>query len=209
MRRVYLIGLLTVLPMAAQEQRFSFGVKGGVPAQTPLGQTDSRMPFVLGPTIEFRMFSRLSLESGVMFHRFGQRISSGAFQYPDNSVTLFSITQHGRALEIPILLKSYLLSERRSWRPFVAAGPTVRRTSLNTSNFSTILSGTQLVTLPPPNVSNSDSVRWKVDPVAAAGIDCRIGRFHLAPEVRYSYWSAGKELPVRKSQVEFQLGFRF
>jgi hypothetical protein len=167
------------------------------------------MPFVIGPTIQLRVFSRLSLESGVMFHRFGQRVSSGAFQYPDNSVTLFSITQHGRALELPFLAKYYLLSERRSWRPFVSAGPTVRRTSLETGNFSSILSGTQFVTLPSPNVSKSDSVRWKVDPVAAGGIDCRIGRFHLAPEVRYSYWGAGKELPMRKNQVEFQLGFRF
>ena len=67
MRLHYPIMMFAVLPMMAQTQLFTFGVKGGMPAETPLGQTDSRMPFVIGPTVNIRIFSRLSLETGVMF----------------------------------------------------------------------------------------------------------------------------------------------
>src|SRR5437764_900955 len=118
MKPFYLISVFAVLPMMAQTQLFTFGVKGGVPAQTPLGQTDSRMPFVLGPTVNIRIFSRLSIETGVLFHRMGQQSNTGVFFYPENAVTLVSSTDRGRALELPLLAKYHFLSEHHIWRPF-------------------------------------------------------------------------------------------
>jgi hypothetical protein len=82
MKPYYLISLFAVLPIMGQAQLFTFGVQGGVPAQTPLGKTDSQMPFVLGPTVNVRIFSRLSLETGVLFHRMGQQSNGGVFLYP-------------------------------------------------------------------------------------------------------------------------------
>jgi outer membrane protein W len=130
------------------------------------------------------------------------------FQYPENAVTLTSSTERGRALELPFLAKYHFLSEHRTWRPFVTAGPTVRRTSLDASRFATILSGVQQVTLA-PQLSSGSTVKWTVDPAVGAGVDFKAGRFHLEPEVRYSYWGAGKDSLVRKNQVDFLLGFRF
>ena len=194
--------------MMAQTQLFTFGVKGGVPAETPLGQTDNRMPFVIGPTVNVRIFSRLSLETGVLFHRMGQKSNTGVFLYPENAVTQTSSTERGRAVELPFLVKYRFLSEHRTWRPFITSGPTVRRTSLDASSFATILSGTQLVTIAQQPFS-AKTVKWTVDPAVGAGVDFKAGRFHIEPEVRYSYWGAGKNSAVRKNQVDLLLGFRF
>jgi hypothetical protein len=191
-----------VLPMMAQTQLFTFGVKGGVPAQTPLGQTDNRMPFVIGPTVNVRIFSRLSLETGVLFHRMGQRSDNGVFQYPENAVTLTSSTERGRALELPFLVKYHFLGEHRTWRPFVTAGPTVRRTSLDESRSASILSSPQLVNFA-PQLSSAKTAKWTVDPAVGAGVDLRAGRFHLEPEVRYSYWGCRQELRGAEESSRF------
>lgn len=200
--------------MTAQTQLFTFGVKGGVPGETPLGQTDSRMPFVIGPTVNVRIFSRLSLETGVLFHRMGEQRNNGVFQYPENAVTLVSSSERGSALELPFLARYHFLSERHTWRPFVIAGPSIRRTSLDASHLASVLSGSILsgassgvFTAQP--ILNTKTVKWNVDPAVGAGIDFKTGRFHLEPEVRYSYWGAGKNSAVRKNQVDFLLGFRF
>jgi hypothetical protein len=208
MRPYYLV-VFAVLPMMAQTQLLTFGVKGGVPTQTPLGQTDSRTPFVLGPTVNVRILSRLSIETGVLFHRMGQQLNTRVFLFPENAVTVVSSTERGRALELPFLAKYHFRTEYHTWRPFVTVGPTVRRTSLDGRYFPSVLSGTSLgVSTAQPSL-NTKTVKWSVDPAVGAGIDFKTGHFHLEPEVRYSYWGAGKNSDVRKNQVEFLLGFRF
>ncbi len=209
MRRSYLLFLSILVPVIAAAQPFTFGVKGGVPAQTPLGQPDSRMPFILGPTIDIRVFSRLSIESGVMFDRMGQQAGSGAFQYPENALTLVANTERARALEVPVLAKIHLRPEHRTWRPFVTLGPTIRRTTLESQYSATIFSGTSLTPFAPQPGFSGKRVDWSVDPAAGAGLDYGTGRFHFEPEVRYSYWGSGVNLPIRKNQVGFLLGFRF
>ena len=72
------------------------------------------MPFVLGPTVNVRLFSRLSLETGVLFHRMGQQSNTGVFLYPENAVTLLSGTERGRAIELPLLAKYYFLSDHHA-----------------------------------------------------------------------------------------------
>jgi hypothetical protein len=124
-------------------------------------------------------------------------------------VTLVSSTERGRALELPFLAKYHLLREHHTWRPFVTAGPTVRRTSLDASHYASILSGVSLGTVAAQPPLRTNTVKWNVDPAVGAGVDFKTGRFHLEPEVRYSYWDAGKNSVVRKNQVDFLLGFRF
>jgi hypothetical protein len=206
MKLYLLLPLLAGMMLSAQTQRFTIGATGGMPADTPLGATGSDMPFVLGPTVNVRIFSRLSLETGVLFHRMGQRNATGLFA--GNNLLLVLSTERGCAIEIPMLAKYYFVSERRLWRPFVNAGPTVRRTSLHSQNFTSLLSGTPINFTGSPLIT-TNSVKWKVDPTVGAGVDFKAGRFHLAPEARYSYWGAGKNTLVRKNQVDFLLGFRF
>ena len=208
MKTHHLIFWFAALPMMAQTRLFTFGVEGGAPAQTPLGQTDSEIPFVLGPKVNIRILPRLSFETGIMFHRLGQGLNTGAFFYPENSVTLVANRDRGRALEVPLLAKYYFLNEGHAWRPFVTAGPTIRRTSLETNHSSSVFSGAPVASFGAQPILNTKTVQWNMDPVFGAGVDFKTGRFHVEPGVQYSYWGAGKNSAVRKNQVGFQLGFR-
>ena len=209
MKPYLLIAVLVVCAPASWTQTVTFGVKGGVPAQTPLSGTDGSMPFSVGPTIEFRLPSRFSIETGFLFHRMGRVSGNSIFFYPENSLTLTYLSLRGHAWEVPVLAKYRFRREGTTWAPFVAAGPTLRRTSLETNYATGILSGTSLTSISAQPAYNGTTVKWNVDPAVAAGIDFRAGRCHLAPEVRYSYWGAGTTTVARKNQVEFLFGFRF
>jgi hypothetical protein len=167
------------------------------------------MPFTLGPTVTVGVFSGLSLESGVLFYRLGDRNDNFGFLYPESAFTFGSNQWRGRAIEFPFILKYRFLSERRVWQPFLSAGPTVRRTSVNFTSLSTVLSDSPLSTAGRPPFTNEKSVKWNVDPVVGAGVSFRTGRLYVEPEVRYSYWGAGKHAVVRKNQVQLLFGFRF
>jgi hypothetical protein len=167
------------------------------------------MPFTLGPTVTVGVFSGLSLESGVLFYRLGDTSDNFGVQYPENAFTFGAHQWRGRAIELPFVLKYRFLSERRTWQPFLSAGPTVRRTSINFTSLSTIFSGSQLSPFDNRPFTDEKSVKWNVDPVVGAGVSFRTGRLYVEPEVRYSYWGAGKNSVLRKNQVHLLFGFRF
>jgi hypothetical protein len=204
MKLSLLISSCILLPVICSAQRFTFGGQGGFPAQTPLGQTNGTMPFALGPTAEIRIFSGLSFSTGVLFSRAGRRIDSNSFLVGENVLTYYYESVQSHAVEVPLLAKYRFFAERRALRPFVNAGATVRRTSIETTTLTSSFSN-----VPSGSVLKTKTVSWNADPTAGAGVDLRAGRFHLEPEVRYSYWGAGKNTLVRKNQVHFLLGFRF
>ncbi|MCL5744989.1 MAG: PorT family protein [Acidobacteria bacterium] len=199
------LGIL-LFPLAASAQVLSFGVQGGAPAQTPFGQTN-RMPFIVGPAVHMRVLPRLSLETGVLYYRLGREFNNYALTYPAGMVTLGFEARRGSALELPFLARYRFLSERRTWRPFISAGPAVRRTSITARTVSAVIGGSGSGNAAP--ALNTKTVHWNLDPAAGGGVDIRAGRFHIEPQVRYSYWGAGKTAPVRKNQAAFLLGFRF
>ena len=199
--------VFALLPLTASAQILTFGVQGGVPAQTPLGRTD-KTPFVLGPEVNIRLSSGLSLETGALYYRLGRGSDNFAFFYPENALTITFETSHGSALELPFLAKYRFRSERGSWRPFLSAGPAVRRTSITTNWAASVLSSTPTVANSPA-LLNRKTTQWNLDPITGVGVDFRTKRLHIEPEVRYSYWGAGKTSQVRKNQVDFLLGFRF
>jgi hypothetical protein len=209
MRRMRLpVLVFLMLPMAASAQLLTFGVQGGVPVQTPLGRTDE-MPFAIGPTVNIHIGGGLSLQSGLLYDRIGRRSDTAVF-LPADAVTFGASTSHGRALEVPLLAKYRFRGVRRTWRPFLSAGPSIRHTSLESDASYSTLSG-----IPAGSTQQSITIfhnpirQWNVDPAAGAGVDVRAGRFHLEPEVRYSYWAAGTTGPIRKNQVNLLMGFRF
>ena len=198
--------ILAALPLLASAQLVTYGVQGGVPAQTPLGRTN-KIPFVAGPSVDVHIVKGLALETGFLYQRLGGGYENSAFFGPANTVTFGSQTVRGSALDFPFLAKYRFLNERRPWRPFVLAGPTVRRTSIKTENVqSTTVSGSPVGTI---HAVNTKSTQWNVDPSIGVGMDARVGRAHIEPEVRYSYWNAGKTEMIRKNQVNFLVGLRF
>jgi hypothetical protein len=200
------IVVLAALPLIASAQLLTFGVQGGVPAQTPLGRTD-KIPFAAGPSVDVRIVKGLAFETGFLYQRLGGGYDNFTFFGPANAITFGSETSRGSALELPFFAKYRFLNEQRRWRPFLLAGPSVRRTSIKSSNVqSTTVSGTPGGTI---SAVNTKSTQWTVDPSVGAGVDARVGRAHIEPEVRYSYWNAGKTDMVRKNQVNFLVGLRF
>lgn len=145
--------------------------------------------------------SNLSLETGVLFHRLGAAQRHFAFPSNDGTLVRGSDEWKARAIELPFLLKYRFLDRTRTWRPFLSAGPTVRRTNIDYFGF-------RLGEAEAP-LRGSETVKWKIDPAAGAGVSFRSGRVHIEPEVRYSYWGAGKHQVVRQNQVHFLFGLRF
>jgi Outer membrane protein beta-barrel domain len=209
MRSLVWFVLFIFVPLASKAQTLTFGVNGGVPAQMPLGQSE-RVPFSIGPVLDIRFTSHLSLETGVRFYRLGQNFNTATLFYPENSLTTIYSTTRGRAIEVPVLAKFYVPGEHETWRPFVSAGPVIRRTWFDNRYLSSVLSSTPQINVLGGQIDReAHPVKWNVDPAVAAGVDFRAGRFHLEPQVRYSYWGASKTQPVRKNQVDFFFGLRF
>jgi hypothetical protein len=199
MKTSHFVCLFAMLPVTASAQLVTFGFEGGAPAQVPLGQGALNMPFVFGPTVTVRLRPGFLLESGVLLHRLGETRSAYAFRYPEAATTVGSEKRRGSAIEVPLLFKYRFLSER-AFQPFVTAGPTIRRTSVDFTDMRTVLSDHPLDSstgVTPLNTRTSTS--WNVDPAAGVGISFRAGRFLLEPEVRYSYWGAGKTTGLRKN----------
>jgi hypothetical protein len=199
----------SMLPLVCAAQQFSVGFVGGVPAQPPLGTSATKLPFVMGPILSFGSFAGLSLETGVLFHRLGATDQSYTFRSLDGAIVSGTDRWKARAIEIPLLLKYHFLNKSRTWRPFLSAGPTLRRTSIDRIGFRSTLSQNPSSTSTSEPMTASKTVKWNLDPAVGAGVSFRAGRVHIEPEVRYSYWGAGKHDVVRQNQVHFLFGLRF
>jgi hypothetical protein len=198
-----------MLPLICAAQQFSLGFVGGVTAQPPLGESATKLPFVIGPTLSFGSFAGFSLETGVLFHRLGATDQSYTLRSLDGAI-VFGIDQwKARAIELPLLLKHHFLGKSRTWRPFLSAGPTLRRTSIDRTGVRSTLSQNPPSTATSETMTTAETVKWNLDPAVGAGVSFRAGRVHIEPEVRYSYWGASKHDVVRPNQVHFLFGLRF
>jgi hypothetical protein len=203
-----LIFLLATCSIHASAQVLTFGVQGGVAGQPPRGRTES-VPFLLGPSVGIHFVSGLSVETGLLYRRIGRGYESYTLLFPENAVTLGSERWRGSALEIPVLAKYRFLDKGAAWRPFLTAGPTVRRTSIRSDNATVVFGNSSLTPNRLPTFNDTSFTHWGIDPTVGAGVDLRAGKFHVEPQVQYSYWTAGKNSSIRKNQTSFLLGFRF
>jgi hypothetical protein len=204
MRLRYLF--IWLLPIVGSAQQLSVGFVGGAPAEPPISYSAKKLPFVLGPTLSVGFSSWLSLETGVLFHRLGSTEQHYATQVSGGTVITGMDEWKAGAIELPFLLRYRFLDESRTWRPFISAGPTIRRTHINFGGYRSTFSGNTVFN---ESIQPSETVKWNVDPAAGVGVSFRAGRVHIEPEVRYSYWGAGKHQVVRQNQAHFLFGLRF
>jgi hypothetical protein len=193
------LSILSLVAVAASAQTVSLGVQGGVPALMPLEGGGSKVPFAIGPTVLVGFTPRLSLESGLLFHRLGDSNQTYALPESHGPLALGFDNWRGRVLEIPALVRFSLLGGDRTWQPFISGGASIRRTSVDFTGFS-------------PNATQPTkikSVEWNVDPTVGAGVSFRSGRVRVEPQVRYSYWGSGIHSVVKQNQVQFLFGLRF
>lgn len=196
-------------------QPLSIGVKGGVPLvdfvetlQSPNAVSHSDMRrYLIGPTAEIRLPLGLSLEVDALYRNVG-------YDYRLTGVdTVTQIRTHANSWQFPILVKWTFLPG--AVRPFVDGGINLQRVS----GIHEI--GTFTVVPSRVTYSASDRSRDLLNDFTAGasfggGLQIRLGRIRLEPEIRYTRWgSATFRDPARAvlssnlNQADLLLGIRF
>ena len=191
--RDFIVSFL-VAATAANAQFVSFGFKGGVPLMDPIRKerytpswTMDTGRWTIGPTVEFRLYRRLSLEVDALFRGYRLGGSYPASPGPGLSPVLYTTRWETKAWDFPLLLKYRFLNRR--WQPFVVAGISVSHESTDGTSRSECLGPTScsLPDLPDPIMSSthSDSINRR-GIVAGGGVEFKHGRATFAPEFRYT-----------------------
>jgi len=184
---IALVLFLPALPAFAQNW-ISVGVKGGVPLtdafadrtfnftaasiQNPFGlpptieeetirtYTGSRN-FLLGPTLELQLPLRLSVETDALYRRLSVNIleTTSLSGFQNFLLNTIPLSSHINSWEFPILAKYRLPFP--VVKPYLQAGPSFRVAE---------------------KYMSSSGIN------AGIGIEAKLWRFRIAPEVRYTHW---------------------
>jgi hypothetical protein len=192
--------VLCGVPLFAQREMMTFGVKGGaqVTESFTLGTSSSSLFFQetnytkpnLGLTFEKPLWHGISIGMDAIY-------KSERFRSQEHSVCFkqgcvgrdFEWESHGYTLEFPVVVKKYW-SIGNQERYFVDSGLSFRRTTL--SNW---VDPSVSYCFPPPTspvpfcdyiVQNSTHGSFGL--VIGSGVDFRFDHFHLYPELRYTRW---------------------
>ena len=202
------------LAAAGFAQPVSFGVKAGVPltdfVDAAKGDQSAYFTntkrYTVGPTIEFHLPARFSIEIDALYKRFGfdgQSVSAA-----DSTLT----GTRGNSWEFPILAKFEIVPG--PVRPFVDAGVSIRHITGIKQVRQIVSAGTfSRVELNNPPEFNKET---DVGLAFGAGVAFKLGRVRISPELRYTRWG-GENLrdPVNgllrthRNQGDFLIGFTF
>jgi opacity protein-like surface antigen len=190
----------------------SIGVKGGVPitdaVDTARGTntayfTDTKR-YLVGPTIEFHLPLRFSIEVDALYKRIG-------YQYEATGPTVTASTV-ANSWEFPLLGKFEILPG--PVRPFVDLGVSVRNLSGIRQIRQTIAGATfNRVEL---NNAVEFNKRNDVGLTGGFGVAFKMGRVRISPEFRYTRWGGenlrdpiNALLRTNRNQGDFLLGLTF
>lgn len=198
-----LIPILLIGGSAACAQHISIGVLGGVPftgglsdfttSDTLLNEVkhsySNSNEFILGPMLEVRLPLSLAIEFDALYHPVNAT-ANVVVGSGASQVTVSSSTSYA-TWEFPLLGKYRFGLPIVS--PYVEAGPSFRRTVSGLSWFSG--SGFTL----------------------GGGVEVKVLRLRIAPEVRYTHWGSDSPPPINASffapssqnQAEFLVGISF
>jgi hypothetical protein len=180
----------------AAAQTFSFGVVGGASLTQDFKSTFTYEPppgpgtltdysdsehYIVGGMIEFQLTKNWSIEVDGLFHPL--RYEFGIIL--PNGTLMGGSPSPVITWEFPALAKYRF--RWRSWSPFLEAGPTFRTAG---------------------NLNGTNPSHYGL--AAGAGVEARLGKFRIAPELRYIRWaedsSSGTAL-TRSDQVELLTSF--
>jgi hypothetical protein len=217
------LALASASPVVAE--RVSVGIKAGVPftGYFETGRYGSlhgdaeysaaTRRYVVGASVEWRMTNAFGLEADVLYHRMGYTALVREFNQGDFKNA--SIDVKGSSWDFPILRKR---SFGRGIRPYVAGGGVVRYVGpvrgRGQQTVGNLVSGSSATT--PIDTSDPSELRkrWYPGVTAAAGVEFRAGRVRLAPEIRYTHWTANISGPdgllrFAPNEVQFLAGVSF
>ena len=194
----------------ASAQLVSVGVKAGVPFLNQTFGRDESRPYVVGPSIEFRLPDGFAVEVDALYRRIGNTFWFGNFgsfapvTFP--SVTFLINRQRGNYWEFPMLGKYYFRRRTAAWQPFLATGYAFRAIGIHQDVSETLVDASdnsRVISF--RNNSRSD---LGVGAVFAAGLRFQAWRLSVLPEVRYTRWGSGSS-QIRKDEGAFLLGISF
>jgi hypothetical protein len=184
-----------VVPLLANAQVASFGVKGGAALGNPSPDfgplTVSPGHWTVGPTAEFFLPYRFSIEIDALYSGYRMRgitrFSAGLPTFAGGQTTGAPGFQTDsrwdtKAWDFPALLKYRFTTGPVN--PFVFAGFNYRHESSDISTTCTALDGGPC----PANVSVPSTYSTSQDrtgPVTGVGLEIRRGHFRISPEFRY------------------------
>lgn len=211
--RVSLSFALVSLSLFAQpEPRWSFGAKIGSvltnPSENLPWSNSQQGRWTGGPTIEFRLPYRLSIELDLLYR--GDRTTSTFTYNPGGgtSTAQFQSVTKSRALDVPLLLKYHLLDRRRTAAPFISAGFQWTNEFRSVSSLGTCFGPLGSCDVPgipaTPSFNRLDYTRYRDGVVAGAGVDIKTRHVTITPEIRYRHLDHSK-----LNQVAAMVGFTF
>jgi hypothetical protein len=202
--------LLISFTCLAQDRPFTFGFTAGAPLTKGVnfGNDESRR-YTLGILGEYRFTDHISVQVNPLYRRTGtSSFFRGSFITGPNTEILTGATRdRSHNLDLPVLGKYYFGAPTRSWRPFLGAGFSLntawREFEVNQLERNTATGETKSSV-----IRSSSRVRLDTGAVAAAGVDFRVPRVHIAPEFRYTFHGGYTEANRRRNQVDFLVSFR-
>jgi hypothetical protein len=214
MKTILFVFVTITINQVASAQLVSFGVKGGVPFLAPNQGGDESRPYIVGPSVEFRLPAGFAIELDALYRRIG---STSAFGFSTNTIfvppltppyiTSFVNRQRGNYWEFPVLGKYYFRPRSTAWQPFIGTGWALRTVSFHNDISETVVSA--------DGTSHSDSFRNHfrsdvgVGATFAAGVRFRVGRVAVIPELRYTYWGRAIQNSLRNNEAAGLLGVSF
>ena len=212
-QRILFFGLLiTMGVVSASAQLVSLGVKGGIRFTDASGGQDESRPYVVGPSIEFRLPAHFAIEVDALYQRLGNttQFNFGGIPSPgDNGPFPVSAIYRLRAnsWEFPVLGKYYLRPRTAAWQPFIGTGWSLRTSGLHTNGSVTTRDSSGATSTSTFHDHYQSGV--DVGAVFAAGVKYRVGRLAFAPEARYTRWGGSDNNFNRKNEAGVLLGITF
>jgi hypothetical protein len=215
MRTFVLFLVVMAVGRSAAGQALSIGVKGGISLVDQTVSKDESRPYLVGPSVEFRLPAGLAIEADALYQRIGNTVSfgygpgvilAGSGFSMLSPILPFISRERGNSWEFPLLGKYYFRPRSEGWQPFVATGYALRTVGFHYAATETLTDESgALHTMSYRNDSRSS---LGVGAVFAAGVRFRAGRFSLLPEARYTRWG-GSDNQLRKNEAGLILGVSF
>ena len=217
--RNILLSLFFATVFTAPAQRFSYGVKTGVPLTSafsefsPYSMVDTGR-WTIGPTAEVRLFGPLSLEVDALFRgyrtqsgmAFSETISEGPSSGTIFGPVFYASRENTKEWQIPLLLKYRF--HAGPVRPFVDGGVEWTRASPDLTVYTTCLGAADVCAASPPYIATGlnkfQYVEHYRNALVGAGVEFKYGRLRISPEIRY-----GRRFTPRTNEATFLVGFTF
>jgi hypothetical protein len=214
MKTILFVFVTITINQVASAQLVSFGALGGVPFLDQNRGGDESRPYIVGPSVEFRLPAGFAIELEALYRRIG---STSAFGFSSNTIfippltppyiTSFVTRQRGNYWEFPVLGKYYFRPRSTAWQPFIGTGWALRTVSFHNDISETTVNadGTSHASTFRDNFRSDVGV----GAVVAAGVRFRVGRIAVIPELHYTYWGSTAQFQLRRNEAAGLLGISF